>query len=131
MVFHPMWGHELATLGVRSSQDHNTWLRLGSVYAVFSQGNGPEQHIVLDIDDHGKSDKIKTTPYPSDTVYLKIKRQRSVFDFYYSSDGVNWTALQTDYIAEIPTHVEVFLTVGSWGDGGTSADFYDFKVLSQ
>jgi len=131
LVFNPMWGHELAALGVRSAQDHHTWLRLGSVYAVFSQGSGPEQHIVLDIDGQGKGNKIKTSPYAENTVYLKIERRGSVFDFYYSSDGDNWTALQTGYIADMPANVEVFLTVGSWGDGGTSAKFYDFKVLKK
>jgi hypothetical protein len=131
LVFNPMWGHELAAIGVRSTQDHHTWVRLGGVYAVFSQGSGPEQHIVLDIDHQGQGNKIKTSPYPADSVYLKIERQRSVFDFYYSSDGVNWAALQTGYIEVMPANVEIFLTVGSWGDGGSSAKFYEFKVLSQ
>lgn len=131
VVFNPIWGHELATLGVRSPQNHNTWLRFGSVYAGFSQNSGPEQRMVLDIDDRGKGAKIKTSPYPADTVYLKIRRQGSIFDFYYSADGVNWTALQTGYIAEMPANTEIFLTVGSWGEGGALAKFYEFKVLRQ
>jgi hypothetical protein len=129
IVFNPMWGHELAALGVRSSQDHNTWLRLGGVFAVFSEGSGPEQHIVLDIDHQGQGGKIKTSPYPTNTFYLKIKRQGSRFDFLYGSDGVNWTTLQSGYIAEMPMNVEIFLTVGSWGNRGISAEFHEFTVL--
>ena len=131
VVFNPMWGHELAALGVRSAQDHNTWLRLGAVYAVFSEGSGPEQHIVLDIDDRGRGGKVKTSPYLANTVYLKIERQGSRFDFFYSPDGINWTALQRGYVAEMPANVEIFLTVGSWGDGAASAEFYDFRILSK
>jgi len=131
VVFNPMWGHELAALGVRSTQDHHTWLRLGGVYPIFSEGSEPEQHIVLDIDDQGKGGKIKTSPYPANTIYLKIERQGPVFDFFYISDGVNWSVLQRGYVAEMPANVEIFLTVGSWGNGGISAEFYDFKVLSK
>ena len=129
VVFNPIWGHELAALGIRSTDNHNTWLRLGSVYAVFSEGSGPEQHIVLDIDDKGQGGKIRTSPYAADMVYLRIERQGSVFAFYYSSNGNNWTVLQSGYIAEMPANVEIFLTVGSWGDGGASAEFHDFTVL--
>ncbi len=131
LVFNPMWGHELAALGVRSTQDHYTWLRLGSVYAFFTQGRGPEQRIVLDIDNQGKGGKIRTAPYLANTVYLKIDRKGSIFDFYYSSNGIDWTALQTGYVAEMPANVEIFLTVGSWSDGGISAEFYDFKALNK
>jgi regulation of enolase protein 1 (concanavalin A-like superfamily) len=129
VVFNPVWGHELAALGIRSTRDHNTWLRLGGVYAVFTEGNGPEHHIVLDVDDQGIGGKIRTSPYPANAVYLKIERKGSVFDFFYSEDGVNWTALITGYIAEMPANVEVFLTVGSWGDKGISAEFHNFTVL--
>ena len=131
VVFNPMWGHELAALGVRSIRDHNTWLRLGTVYTVFSVGSEPEQHIVLDVDNQGQGGKIRTSPYPANTVYLKIGRQGPIFDFSYSSNGIDWIALQRDYVAEIPANVEIFLTVGSWANGGTSAKFYDFKVLSK
>jgi hypothetical protein len=129
LSYSPIWGHELAGIGIRAGQDHDTWLRLGAVYAAFSQGRGPEQRIVLDIDDHGAGNKIKTVPYSANTVYLKISRQGPVFDFFYSSDGNNWIALQTGYIADIPTNAELFLTIGSWGDGGVSGQFYDFQIL--
>jgi len=129
VVFKPMWGHELAALGVRSTQDHNTWLRLGGVYAVFSQGSGPEQHVVLDVDHQGQGGKIKTSPYLVNTFYLKITRQGSRFDFLYSSNEIDWTTLQGGYVAEMPTSVEIFLTVGSWGVRGISAEFHDFTVL--
>jgi hypothetical protein len=129
VVFNPIWGHELAALGVRSTQDHNTWLRLGGVFAVFSEGSQPEQHIVLDIDDHGQGGKIKTSPYPANTFFLKIKRQGSRFDFLYSANAINWTTLQRGYVADMPASVEIFLTVGSWGDRGISAEFHDFTVL--
>jgi uncharacterized protein DUF1349 len=129
LSYSPIWGHELAGIGIRAGQDHNTWLRLGAVYAAFSQGKGPEQRIVLDIDDHGAGNKIKTAPYSANTVYLKISRQGPFFDFFYSLDGNNWIALQTGYIADIPTNAELFLTIGSWGDGGVSGQFYDFQIL--
>jgi regulation of enolase protein 1 (concanavalin A-like superfamily) len=131
ITYSPMWGHELAAIGIRSAQDHNTWLRLGAVYAVFSQETGLEQRIVLDIDDHGVGNKINTFPYSANAVYLKINRQGPAFDFYYSSDGSNWIALQTGYIADIPANAELFLTIGSWGDGGVSGTFSDFQLLSQ
>ena len=130
ITYSPMWGHELAAIGIRSAQDHNTWLRLGAVYAVFSQESGLEQRIVLDIDDHGAGNKINTVPYSANAVYLKIKRQGPVFDFYYGSDGSNWIALQTGYVADIPANAELFLTIGSWGDGGVSGTFSDFQLLS-
>jgi hypothetical protein len=129
VVFNPMWGHELAALGIRSAQDHLTWLRLGGVYSAFSPGSGPEQHIVLDIDHQGQGGKIKTSPYPANTFFLKIKRQGSRFDFLYSANAINWTTLQGGYVADMPASVEIFLTVGSWGDRGISAEFHDFTVL--
>ena len=131
VVFSPMWGHELAALGVRSTQDHHTWLRLGGVFAVFSEGSRPTQHIVLDIDDRGKGGKIRTSPYPANSFYLKIKRHGSRFDFLYSSNAIDWTTLQGGYVADMPPSVEIFLTVGSWGDKGISAEFHDFTVLRQ
>jgi regulation of enolase protein 1 (concanavalin A-like superfamily) len=131
ITYSPMWGHELAAIGIRSAQDHNTWLRLGAVYAVFSQESGLEQRIVLDIDDHGVGNKMRTVPYSANAVYLKINRQGAAFDFYYSSDGSDWLALQTGYIADIPANAELFLTIGSWGDGGVSGTFSDFQLLSK
>ena len=124
VVFSPILGHEFAALGVRSSQDHLTWLRLGI-------GGIPEQLIGLDIDKQGQSGKLKTSPYSESTVYFKITRQGSVFDFFYSPDGVSWITFQKGYVAEMPRRMEIFLTVGSWGDGGASAEFYDFKVQSK
>jgi len=122
VVFNPIWGHQFAALGVRSAQDHLTWVRLGT-------GGIPEQLITLDIDEQGKAGKIRTSPYPDNTVYFKIERQGSVFDFFYGPDGVSWIALQRGYVAEMPANVEIFLTVGSWGDGGISAEFHEFTVL--
>ena len=84
---------------------------------------------MLDIDDQGRGGKIKTSPYSANTVYLKIERQGPVFAFYYSPNGNNWTVLQSGYIAEMPANVEIFLTVGSWGVRGISAEFHDFTVL--
>lgn len=122
VVFSPSRGHEFAALGVRSAQDHLTWLRLGI-------GGIPEQLVALDIDGKGQAGKIKTSPYPDNTVYFKIERQGPVFDFFYGPDDVNWIPLQRGYVAEMPGTMEIFLTVGSWGDGGASAQFYDYKVL--
>jgi hypothetical protein len=123
-VFSPSRGHEFAALGVRSAQDHLSWLRLGI-------GGIPEQLVGLDIDEQGRAGKVKTSPYPDNTVYFKIERQGSLFDFFYGSDDVNWTPLQRGYVAEMPETVEIFLTVGSWGDGGAAAEFYDFQILSK
>ena len=122
VVFSPSRGHEFAALGVRSVEDHLTWLRLGI-------GGIPEQLVGLDIDEQGLSGKVKTSPYPDNTVYFKIERRGSVFDFYYGPDDVNWIPLQRGYVADTPGTMEIFLTVGSWGDGGASAQFYDFKLL--
>ena len=122
VAFSPIWGHEFAALGVRSAQDHLTWLRLGT-------GGIPDQLIGLDVDIQGNAGKIRTSPYPNNTVYFKIERQGSAFNFYYGPDGINWNALQKDYVAAMPGSLEIFLTVGSWGDGGVSAEFSDFTVL--
>lgn len=129
VVFYPRWGHELVALGVRSSQDRTTWLRLGGVYAAFTDGSAPEYHVVLEVDDQGRSGRIKTYPSPTSAVHVKIERQGSVFNFFYSADGVNWTALITGYVAAMPVNVEIFLTVGSWGPNGISAEFHDLTVL--
>jgi hypothetical protein len=123
VVFSPSRGHEFAALGVRSAQDHLTWLRLGI-------GGIPEQLVALDIDEQGHAGKVKTSPYPDNTVYFKIERQGSVFDFSYGPDDVNWIPLQRGYVSEMLGTMEIFLTVGSWGEGGASAQFYDLKILS-
>lgn len=123
------WYQTFAVLGVRSTFDHNTWLRIGSVDAVFS-GSQLERRIVLDTDNAGAGSKLKTVPYPEWTIYLKLIRQGDEFSFYYGSDGNTWTPLLTNYKAEMPMKVEIYLAVASWGtEVGMEADFYTFTVL--
>jgi hypothetical protein len=117
-----------AALGVRSTFDHNTWLRIGSVDAVFSGGT-LERRIVLDIDIEGTGSKIKTVQFPQSKIYLELVRQGNEFSFYYGSDGINWLPLVTNHNVDLPANVEIFLAVAGFGNHGTDADFYDFTVL--
>ena len=131
VVSNPIRGSEFAALGVRSSSDRNTWLRLGSVYGVPSAGSKPERRVVIDIDKAGIGNQISFARYPTETVYLKIQRDGQAFNFLYSSDGDTWVILRQNYVSELPTDVVIFLMVGCWGNNGTSAQFYDFRVLSK
>ena len=124
VVFFPGRGHEFAALGVRSIQDHLTWLRLGI-------GGNPEQIVGLDVNEQGRGNKIRISPYSDNTVYFKIERRGPVFNFLYGPDGIHWTVFQQGYVAEMSASVEIFLTVGSWETGGASAQFYDFKASSK
>jgi len=117
-----------SAFGIRSSLDHNTWMRIGSVDSIFS-GSTLERRMVLDTDNAGIGKQIITVPYPKIIIYLKLVRQGDEFSFYYGPDGTTWIPLLTNYKAAMPTNVEIYLVVASWGGTGNQADFYDFTVL--
>lgn len=115
---------QLVGLGVRSTQDHATWLRntltFDDGHRITVAANRPEGNIYY-----------KYEPYSGDVVYLKIERRGSVFNFSYSANGSNWVTLQKDYVFDLPADAEIFLYTYSTNRQGISAHFYDFAVFDK
>ena len=122
-IFSPVQDPQLAGLGVRSAQDQNTWLR---ITRTFDHATGQSVSIIGAQQGHGL--RLNATPYSDDTVYLKIARRGSLFTLSYSTNDQNWIDLQKDYVFEMASDVELFITVFSVNPHGITAQFSDFIV---
>lgn len=114
---------EFAGLGVRSSTDAYSWVRIGLVHGATAQ----ERTVVVDIDDKGTSSKIASVNYAKDEIFVKITRSGQDLTFYASPDGQSWTTIKS-YSLKMPELVEVYLTAFAWGNTGTSVWFEDYRV---
>jgi regulation of enolase protein 1 (concanavalin A-like superfamily) len=125
VVFSPSQDTQAASLGVRSVQNRNTWLRIsryhfgGQIVWVVGNRNGSEL-------------RLNSVSYASDTVHFKIERRRFLFTLSYSTNGSNWIDLQKEYVFEMPNDVEIFLSVYSiFNSEAVKAAFYDFVVVDR
>lgn len=116
-------GGEFSGFGVRSIQDHKTWIRIVTIF------NSDDGHMIaLDVTKQGDSRKETSHSYYSDTVYLKMQRRGQNFDFEYSAVGSNWITLEENYSMAMPSEVDIFLVASSWSSDSTQAQFYDFTI---
>ncbi len=138
LVYYPYFGNFTATvkmefvsnvccqhagIGVRSAADHTTWLRIAK-----HENNGMRAAA----NTAGRVTWLDYAPAPGNVVYFKVERSGSVFNLSYSADNVNWTALESNYIFELPNEVEIYLLVLSVHNGeGILAKFSDFTVTQK
>jgi regulation of enolase protein 1 (concanavalin A-like superfamily) len=125
VVFSPTQNYQIAGLGVRSAIDNNAYLRISRVIGLAGQG------ILMQSNTQGGGFHGGFSPYADDTVYLKIERRGSLFNFFYSVDGGNWVNLQKDYVFDMPAEVEIFLIAYSTNNNGVIAQFSDFQVFGK
>jgi len=112
-----------AGIGVRSIQDHTTWLRIAK-----HEYNGMRAAA----NQAGTVYWLNYAPYANSVIHFKIERRNSIFNMYYSENGINWVTIQKDYIFEMPNEVEIYLLVlSAHNDEGIVAKFSDFTVTQK
>jgi regulation of enolase protein 1 (concanavalin A-like superfamily) len=106
---------EVGGIGIMSTQDPKTWIRI--VFAldnkVYFNRNG--RHIAID-------------PYPSKDIYLRIVRQGTLISSYYSATAENWQPLKEDYVFSLPEEVRVYLLGFTQHEEGDILEFQDLKI---
>ncbi len=126
VVFSPVKDYQYAGIGIRSTQSHNSWLRI----ARSADSHVGGQSIYIIGDQQGRALRLSSSPYTDDTVWFKVERRGSLFTLSYSTNGNNWIALEKDFVFEMSVDTEIFLIVFSTpSDKGAVAQFYDFKVF--
>lgn len=111
--------------GVRSSQDRSTWVAISRG----SQNDIGGQLISASMSQQGNSRLTNITPYPNDTVYLKLSRNKSLFTLSYSINGNNWVTLEKNYVFELPIETEIFFSIESTPPDGFIVELFDFIML--
>jgi regulation of enolase protein 1 (concanavalin A-like superfamily) len=128
LLFTPNKSIHIAGLGVRSSQAHNTWLRIGR----HLDGNCGGDCVSVLGDQSGSPQRLKNTSYTSEVIWLKIERYGPLFTLSYSATGNNWITLEKDFVFDMSPDTEIFLTAFSiLSDNGVMAQFQDFIVIQR
>lgn len=131
MSFVPEKWQQFAGLGVMSVEDPNTWIRIGKLSGSGSNSTDADFYFAIDQNVRGQSGKLPNLAINRDTtVYLKLRREASLFTFYYSQDGATWITLSQNHSFELSGRVALFMTIFSWGDKRGSAQFSDFIYTS-
>lgn len=111
---------QFAGIGIRSIQEPKTWLRLL---------RGGSQALAAQASQGGRGILLNEIPYTDNTIWLKLERQGSIFNYYYSANESNFVALEKEYVFEMPTDAEIYLfTMSVPENKGFVAQFYDFQV---
>ncbi len=115
-------GWEYAGLGIRSSQDPTTWIRITRF-----RGGPEENEILVDLALSGESvDPVAREETGATSITFEIVRNGDRFTLSYLGSG-GWVQLLDDVI-EMPTMAELFLVVGTLGDTGASHRFRELIV---
>lgn len=123
VVFAPDENYQLAGIGIRSVGEP-TWLRIARAY---DSGN----KLLVTGSDGGNSSHLSIVEYVDDTVWLRVQRRGSIFNFFYSTNGSNWVELEKDLVFELPDDAELFLNAFSTANTGVVAQFSEFRVTPQ
>lgn len=119
--FNPTERDHIAGIGLRSSENPNTWIAL-------RRANYWDQRVdILRVQD-GQNQEITHIAYGKTTIYLRIKRLDEQLSFAVSENGTNWINIKTDYTFVLPHDVQAFLFVLSTTSNGTLAEFSDLRV---
>lgn len=123
VVFAPDENYQTAGIGIRSVGEP-TWLRIARIY---DSGN----KLAVSASDGGNSSPLSVAEYVDDTVWLRVQRRGSIFNFSYSTNGSNWVELEKDLVFELPGDAELFLNAYSTANTGVVAQFSEFSVEPQ
>ena len=116
-----------AGIGVRSSQDPNTWVNISR---NFHNGISGNQGIMVLGNQQGNSSLLSNIPYTGEVCFLKIERRGPSLSLSYSEDGTNWTVLEGNYVANFVDPVEIFLMASSTSGQGITAQFSDLSLTT-
>jgi hypothetical protein len=120
LSFSPLDEQNGAGMGIRSSQDPTSWIRIARI----------GENIEVTATDTGTSTVVESIPFDGEQVaYLKVERVGMVFTLSYSLNGTDWIAVVSDYSQSLPEDTEVFLTT-FWPveRAAASAAFSEMKV---
>jgi regulation of enolase protein 1 (concanavalin A-like superfamily) len=126
----PRKNFQLAGIGVRSTSENNTFVRisrhkLGDQNSVGVGANRQDNGLPIEVPALGNAN------YAKSQVYLRIVRQESNFDLYYSENNINWVILTPNYVIEMPDEVEIYLFVISVDkQEGIKATFSNLEIGS-
>jgi regulation of enolase protein 1 (concanavalin A-like superfamily) len=127
MLFDPISNIQAAGLGVRSSVESNTFIRI----ALGLDPSYGGKRVSVGANTKGVGERLGSSVYTDEIIWMKIKRQDDVITLSYSRNGQTWTSVVENYVFAMPTESEVFLyTFSVFNDQSTKARFYDFTVSS-
>jgi regulation of enolase protein 1 (concanavalin A-like superfamily) len=121
----PFEAFQRAGIGVRSTQDINSWVNISR---NFHSGIAGSQGIMVLADQAGSSSLLNNVPYTGEECFLRIERHGSELNLSYSEDGTNWTVLQGNYVPAFADPVEVFLMASSSSAQGLIAQFSELTL---
>lgn len=121
----PVELYQRAGIGIRSSQDMNTWVNISRNYHGVISGN---QGIMVLANQQGNSVLLNNVPYTGELCFFKIERRGSEVSLSYSEDGTTWNVLQANYVANFGDPVELFLMASSTSGQGLTAQFSDLTL---
>lgn len=114
-----------AGIGVRSSQDINTWANISRNYHNAISGG---QGIMVLSNQQGNSSLLGNVAYAGEVCFFKIERRGPSLNLSYSEDGTNWIVLEPNYVANFGDPVEIFLMASSTSGRGLTAQFSEFSL---
>lgn len=121
----PTEAFQRAGIGVRSTQDINSWVNISR---NFHSGIAGAQGIMVLADQTGTSTLLNNVPYTGGVCFLKIERRGSELNLSYSEDGTNWTVLQGNYVPSFADPVEIFLMASSTSVQPLTAQFSELTI---
>lgn len=129
MTYTPTFWQQFAGLGIMSSDDPTTWIRIGKLGGMAPGFSTPGAYLVIDQSSNGQSSKLgdNVAVSQSETVHLKIIRQGSSISLFYWQLNSGWIGLAEDHDFALPSEVFIYLTAFAWGDSQAYATFEDFK----
>lgn len=124
----PVEAYQRAGIGIRSSQDINTWVNISrNFHTVISGGQG----IMVLANQQGNSSLLNNVPYTGAVCFFKIERRGPQVSLSYSEDGTTWNLLQENYVANFGDPVEIFLMASSTSGQGLMAQFSDLTLITK
>lgn len=121
----PVEDFQRAGIGVRSSQDINTWANISRNY---HNGISGSQGIMVLSNQQGNSSLLSNAAYAGVVSFFKIERRGPALSLSYSEDGTNWIVLEPNYVANFGDPVEIFLMASSTSGRGLTAQFSDLSL---
>jgi hypothetical protein len=108
-----------AGIGLRSPQDHTTWIRIART--LDGSGDG----LAFSQNTQGTFGGYEWLAYTNDVIFLKVGRHGNDLVFLYSADGTNWTP-QKQVTMSLPEKVEVYFFILSQTPDNATAQFESF-----
>jgi regulation of enolase protein 1 (concanavalin A-like superfamily) len=128
VAFSPVVTVQHAGIGLRSSEQDDSWIRITRTYHEQIDGfNG----VFLMENRQGTSERLASAPFTETSFFLRIDRMETSAAFFYSSDGISWVPLGEGRPIPFTGPLEIYLVVYSTDDEQTAqAVFRELSITA-